>query len=266
MSKKKKFTLDERATDFTMALREGLMEYYKGTCIDNLNKYYRHGIEFRGQPIEFDRSVQHRAYNWQRDEHNQINPMTVMFYDSPLMLLRHQPDTATFIMPTLTRSEELKAVYGKVRSFFEMYLSGVKLEENNSKEWQHWSLPQQDAEITVIERSIPSLIKDDEVDDNPYPFDSEPVRPAARIDRIYYDEWVQAATAYEDIQPVFGHTVIQETLQRVVDETQWVERSMGNITFEVHPTTGQIRNINHNLPGTRRTTNDQAQTGSAQAD
>lgn len=102
-----------------MALREQLMEYFKGTCIERFTE--NTNIRF------INASTRGRAnFSYLRREAENQRPMIVMLGGLPIMTVQRAPEVAVFHATLLTRSPQLRQVYQELKVFMDKYLGGVE--------------------------------------------------------------------------------------------------------------------------------------------
>lgn len=123
MSKKKKVDL---AIDTTvMAIREELMCYFKGTCIERMTTSQMVGV------------VGHSSYNesryyYQRREREIVGAASLVIGHERLFELGHEPEKITFTK-ALNRSPQLWEMTEKVEKFLIRYLPNVRIEKPKYK-------------------------------------------------------------------------------------------------------------------------------------
>lgn len=143
-------SITDQVQDFTMSLREQLMEYYKGSCGTQFHSPALHDLSFVNQPLNVSGR---RAFQYERRDHELHRPVKVHFRNSPLMKLTQHPDEVVFYMQVFQRSPQLTEVHRQLKQFFEQYLSGVTLKENNKLYSLH-SVPDNDDGISPTSRHI----------------------------------------------------------------------------------------------------------------
>lgn len=119
-----KEVVDDGIKATVMALREHLMMYYKGTCIDrfvgNTNVIMR--SESQRAPYQYMREI-----NRGRDMHH----LDIGVYR--LLTLEKQPDTLTLHNTQLHNSPQFRAVREGILDFMGRYLRGIALVEVGTK-------------------------------------------------------------------------------------------------------------------------------------
>lgn len=106
----------------TMAIRETLMEYFKGTCVERLTE--NSSVRLRNIPAS------ERQYQYQRREYENKKPMTVMLGGLPIATVQKAPEQIKFHDKVLTRSPQLREVYRRLQHFMDKYLQGVEVKHN----------------------------------------------------------------------------------------------------------------------------------------
>lgn len=103
-----------------MAVRESLMEYFKGTCVERFteNTNIRLVNANRGQRAEFQ---------YLRQAAENQSPMIVLLGGLPIMTVQRSPERVVFHGKVLTRSPQLTQVYDGLKEFMEKYLNGVEV-------------------------------------------------------------------------------------------------------------------------------------------
>lgn len=117
-----------------MAIREEMMEYFKGTCVSRLVD--NAGIYTDSISLQ---SNLRRPYLYQRQNHEQDNPRRLYFGATALGEMHHNADTVSFYPAVMNRSPEFTAIHEQVNAFFSKYLQGVKLELNTTSDYNNAS-------------------------------------------------------------------------------------------------------------------------------
>lgn len=107
-----------------MALREALMRYFKGNCLEN---FTRGGVRLR------EIAVQPAAHRYQRDQQAARKFTYLCLGDVRLALLSEQPSNITLSKSILYRSPQLIEVRKELLKFMQKYLRGVKISETGRK-------------------------------------------------------------------------------------------------------------------------------------
>lgn len=106
-----------------MNLREILMEYFKGSCVDKLIST----SIIKRVAVNPSNSGQ---YQYQREQARRAQEQRVYIRDVPIMNIQHSPDRVTFYTEILSRSKELRDIHRDVDKFLQEYLPAVEREEN----------------------------------------------------------------------------------------------------------------------------------------
>jgi hypothetical protein len=109
-----------------MAIREYLMTYYKGTCIESI--VGENNVRLRQEHIG---TRELRAY--QRNLSAQKNLKRLTIGDTTIATLQEVPCILTLHNTTLYRSPELREIRLKTLKFMGQYLRGVRIIEKGSK-------------------------------------------------------------------------------------------------------------------------------------
>lgn len=149
----------DQVRDFTVAIRESLMEYYKGSCGTRFHSLYSHDLRFNDVPLGIQGR---RAYQYERREHQLRAPLKLFLRSSPLMKVSKNPDEAVMYMQVFSRSPQLTDVHRQLKQFFEQYLSGVTLKEN-TKLYQSHHVPNGDEGIGPTPRTLELEPSEDDV-------------------------------------------------------------------------------------------------------
>jgi len=163
-SKKKDKLIDEGVRHITMAIREEMMEYFKGTCVNKLSPFCgvrTVGVSFRG-------NEHGERHYYLRREHEQEDPRRIVFADTVIGEVRHNDDRAVFYPGVMNRSPEFAGIYEQVRDFFGKYLQGVQLSEDTANGYNDYSDGSRDRRI--IERyTVPQIDEEVSGPDHEFP-------------------------------------------------------------------------------------------------
>lgn len=105
----------------TMAIREILMEYFKGTCVERLTE---------GVDIQLFSLPSERQYQYMRRESDNQRRMMVRLNGLPIMTIQCAPERVLFHAKVLNRSPQLREVYKGLKDFMEKYLSGIEVKHS----------------------------------------------------------------------------------------------------------------------------------------
>ncbi len=114
--------LDKRKLDIettTVAIREAIMSYYKGTCVERMvdpNNIHIHPIEVN------------RRYQYEREISGIRSPSRLWIGNAPIMELWKNSNKVIYYDVVLKRSPELRIIRSKLTKFFREYLKDVKVE------------------------------------------------------------------------------------------------------------------------------------------
>ena len=106
-----------------MAVRESIMDYFKGSCVERMTKntnVYTLPVEtnLRGRP------------NYERVEIQNRSTTIILLGGLPIVTVEHLPDTITINTGVMKRSKQLRAVNKQLAEFLKVYLPGVAVTEN----------------------------------------------------------------------------------------------------------------------------------------
>lgn len=104
-----------------MAIREVLMEYFKGTSVLTVTT----GGPYL-DPIGYD----DRGFQYERHERERKHVCMLMLGKVPLLRVEKCQDAVTFNSHLLQRSPQLRAVQKGVEKFLKTYLVGVEIKYN----------------------------------------------------------------------------------------------------------------------------------------
>lgn len=133
-TKRKEPSLDEiqdGVRGFSMVLREAIMDYYKGTCIQSFGSLSRYDIRRNGVPLQNDGT--RRNFNYEREEHNRRNPVAYYLGDSKMFELWRDDHEVVFHPSVMRRSEYISVAYDQLKEFFTKFLPSVTIIEKDSK-------------------------------------------------------------------------------------------------------------------------------------
>lgn len=116
---------------FSMVLRESIMDYYKGTCIQSFGSMSRYSVGRNGIPLPNDGS--RRNFNYEREEHNRRNPVAYYLGDSKMFELWRDDHEVVFHPSVMRRSEYISVAYDQLQEFFNKFLPAVKFIEKDTK-------------------------------------------------------------------------------------------------------------------------------------
>lgn len=109
-----------------MAIRENLMDYFKGTCVQ---RFTTCNVELVGVGLHIDHEG--RAFNYEREQHSLRRPMHVLIGGEPVMQVSLYPSKVTFYTARTKPSSQLSKVVEKVSQFLDDYLPTVEKGEQD---------------------------------------------------------------------------------------------------------------------------------------
>jgi hypothetical protein len=160
-----------------MAVRECLMQYFKGTTVASLAD----NVDVWWDSIGYDDEENH---NYRRREHEMRSPMRLLMNGSPLLEVQHHPNIATLYPRILGRSDEYSQMSEHITKFFNRYLGSVELKENKT----YGSTGHRDGSsdksqmLSTARRYAPS--KDRQAD----PVEAPQTRPITSRDRLHQQQ------------------------------------------------------------------------------
>lgn len=123
--------IDEGVRGFSMAIREAVMEYYKGTCIQGFNRLSNYNVGTSRIPLENDGT--RRNFNYEREDHQRRNPIAYYLDNAKMFELWRDGHEVIFQPSVMRRSPEMSAAYDQIRAFFDKYLASVTIIERDEK-------------------------------------------------------------------------------------------------------------------------------------
>lgn len=103
-----------------MALREVLMEYFKGSCVQKMTK----NSNVRLYDINQSTRGMTRAERWRLSFKQ---PSILLLDNVPLATLGKEPDTVTIHSSVTDRSKQLREIEEGLQKFLRTYLPGVRV-------------------------------------------------------------------------------------------------------------------------------------------
>lgn len=186
-TKRKEPSLDEiqdGVRGFSMVLREAIMDYYKGTCIQSFGSLSRYDIRRNGVPLPNDGT--RRNFNYEREEHNRRNPVAYLLDDSKMFEVWREEHEVIFHPSVMRRSEYMSVAYDQLQDFFIKFLPSVKIIEKDSKNSKRHTDGSNDKRL--IYRNLDQQVgepeeEDDEdfLDEDWYSASQQIVRPVQRV-------------------------------------------------------------------------------------
>jgi hypothetical protein len=118
--------LDPKLYPVIMTIRESMMEYFKGDCVQRLTR--RSGVKLLPRNEWNNR----RLRGHERFIANQQDRKLMVIHKTPILGLNKEPNTVVLYTSVLNRSEEMRMLKVEIKAFIKTYLKGVKVEEDNS--------------------------------------------------------------------------------------------------------------------------------------
>lgn len=116
---------DNRLVETTiMAIREQLMEYFKGTCIERFTT--ESNITLRG-------SNYIGRHNYEREDYERRRPCEVLIADVPIMTLKKSADEIVFYDKILGRSPQFRKVKKELELFLKRYLQAIEVKHEEGE-------------------------------------------------------------------------------------------------------------------------------------
>lgn len=107
-----------------MAIREELMNYFKGSCVERFTTNRNVKLNGLSNYVRFD---------YQRRECDRMQQVKILSVGSlPLMRVSKSPFKVTFHTAVLNRSPQLRAVRQGVEDFLDEFLPSVEKEEHDA--------------------------------------------------------------------------------------------------------------------------------------
>lgn len=100
-----------------MAIREEIMQYFKGGCVEKLTQ----NTNVRLRRVHSDVN-----YNYERLEMDIHRPSRIWIGQVPIMSVESAPDKMTFHKVTLSRSKQFRRIMQELEEFASKYLQGVE--------------------------------------------------------------------------------------------------------------------------------------------
>lgn len=107
----------------TMAVREEIMQYFKGTCVSKVTE--NQNIEML--PISLPSQP---AYHYQRQAAARKSGMLLFIGKAPILQLEKSPPIITFQTGVLGRSKQLRELHKQLEIFMKKYLPAVQRSHN----------------------------------------------------------------------------------------------------------------------------------------
>jgi len=165
-------SIEDGVRGFSMALREAIMDYYKGTCIQSFGSLSQYYVGCSRIPLQNDGS--RRNFNYERDEHQRRNPIIYRLDNAPMFELWKYDHEVIFDPIVMRRSEELSMAYDQILSFFNKFLPSVTIVERETEYSRDYANGKNDKKY--IYRTVTDQISrndDDDEDEEDDPYDED---------------------------------------------------------------------------------------------
>ena len=106
-----------------MAIREFLMEYFKGSCGDKLA--LPSSVTVKKFPTSGN-------FYYERRESENSQGKVISIKNVPVMRVQLSPDTIVLFSKTLSRSKQMREVRDKLEMFLDKYLQGIEREHDEN--------------------------------------------------------------------------------------------------------------------------------------
>lgn len=103
-----------------MAIRERLMEYFKGTCVERFTE------DANIRLVEAN-GGQRAEFQYLREREANQRPTIILLSNVPIITVQRYPERVVFNTKILNRSPQFKSVHAGVEDFMQKYLSGVEV-------------------------------------------------------------------------------------------------------------------------------------------
>lgn len=157
-------SIEDGVRGFSMVLREAIMDYYKGTCIQAFGSLSQYSIRRDRVPLKNDGT--RRNFNYEREEHQRRNPLIYYLGGSRMFELWKYDHEVIFDPVVMRRSEELSAAYDQLTDFFNKFLPSVTIVERETKYSREHADGSNDKKY--IYRAVADQYKEDPEDDDYY--------------------------------------------------------------------------------------------------
>lgn len=119
-------SLDVGIQTTVMAIREELMDYFKGTCIQRVTE---------NSGVRLSRVEEHLTYTYLRRDAENTRTARIYLKDVPILTVKSSPDKVIFHNFLLHRSPQLRKVKGGIEEFMNKFLMGVEKEYQDNADY-----------------------------------------------------------------------------------------------------------------------------------
>ena len=183
---------------FSMVLRESIMDYYKGSCIQSFGSLSQYHVGRHPIPLQNDGS--RRSFNYERQEHERRNPIAYYINDQKMFELWKDEHQAVFHPSVMRRSPYLSASYDQLHEFFNKFLAGVTIiekDDENSSSCTDGSNDRRYIFRDMTQQTGEAKNRLPQEEEEPVFFNgSEAIRPITRsLNRYYWDNFTGGIVA-----------------------------------------------------------------------
>lgn len=107
-----------------MCIREQIMEYFKGTCIERLTT--NHNVQL----VPLRRYMGRGEYQYIRQRMEREQACFVTVGGVPILTIKKSPSKIIFHEVSLKRSPQFRYIYKELEAFMELYLGAIEKEVN----------------------------------------------------------------------------------------------------------------------------------------
>ena len=155
-------SIEDGVRGFSMAIREAVMDYYKGTCIQSFSSLSQYHVRQGRIPLQNDGS--RRNFNYEREEHSRRFPIEYYLDGARMFEVWRNDQEVIFSPSVMRRSEELSVAYDQILEFFNKFLPSVTIIEKDTKNSKNHTDGSRDREY--IYRSLSEQYRSEEDDDD----------------------------------------------------------------------------------------------------
>lgn len=123
--------IEDGVRGFSMAVREAVMDYYKGSCVQVLSSLSEYPVEFNRLRLPNDGT--RRNFNYEREDWARRNPIAYYLAGSKMFELWRDDHEVIFQPSVMRRSPELSVAYDQITAFFQKFLPSVTIIERDDK-------------------------------------------------------------------------------------------------------------------------------------
>lgn len=109
-----------------MGIREFVMEYFKGDCVQRV--VYANNLT----AVSLAEYVENPRQSYLRRKLAEQRQILLLLGGVPILTLKHRPDTVVLHMAVLERSKQFRDIHKQLDKFLSKFLAGVRKEENHA--------------------------------------------------------------------------------------------------------------------------------------